>query len=76
MIGGFVYHGPVKALRGTYVYSDYYKAELFGLRRDGAHFDDVDLGVSSDEIASFGQGNDGRLYVLSQSRGLLELVKG
>jgi glucose/arabinose dehydrogenase len=75
VIGGYVYRGPIKALRGTYVYADYYKAELVGLQRDGDRFDPVDLGVSSEQIASFGEGNDGSLYVLSQTNGLQKLVK-
>jgi glucose/arabinose dehydrogenase len=76
VIGGYVYHGPVKALRGTYVYTDYYKAQIVGLQPDGDHFDQVDLGLSSDQIASFGQANDGSLFVLSQTQGLLKIVKG
>ncbi|MFI5047766.1 MAG: PQQ-dependent sugar dehydrogenase [Acidimicrobiia bacterium] len=75
VIGGYVYHGPVKALRGTYVYSDYYKAQLVGLQRDGGAFVPVDLGIESHQVSAFGQGRDGSLFVLSQTDGLLKLVR-
>ena len=76
VIGGSVYRGPITALRGTYVYTDYYKGELVGLQRDGDRFVPVDLGVASSEVAAFGTGPDGGLFVLSQSAGLQKLVRG
>ena len=76
VIGGYVYHGPLKVLRGTYVYTDYYRGEIVGLRRGTDGFDPVDLGISSFGIAAFGQGRDGSLYVLSQNDGLLKIVRG
>ena len=57
VIGGYVYRGPIKALRGMYVYADYYKGELVGLQRDGDRFDASSLGVvvGADRVVRPGQ---------------------
>ncbi|HEX5586309.1 MAG TPA: PQQ-dependent sugar dehydrogenase [Acidimicrobiia bacterium] len=77
VIGGYVYRGSkIKPLRGVYLYSDYYKGDILGLRKSSSGgFDPVDLGLHADELAAFGQANNGELYVLSQSGGLLRLTR-
>ncbi len=75
VIGGYVYRGAaIPTLVGTYVYADFCTGEIFGLRRDG---DDVVNRLLTDtdlRIASFGEDNDGELYVLSQGEGVWRVV--
>ena len=75
--GGFVYRGTaIPALVGTYVFTDYCDGALRTLTPSG----DGDVprpGRSAstlDNVSSFGQDNDGELYVLSQSTGIFKLV--
>ncbi|MET0421533.1 MAG: PQQ-dependent sugar dehydrogenase [Acidimicrobiia bacterium] len=81
VIGGYVYRGTrIKALRGVYLYSDYYNGDIVGLRPSGkgsgkGKFAAVDLGLAGRQIAAFGQGPDLELYVLSQADGLQKIVK-
>jgi glucose/arabinose dehydrogenase len=76
VIAGYVYRGSeIPDLVGAFVYADYCNGEIRWLRqRDNEVTAKERLGVSGDSIASFGQDNDGELYVLSQSDGLFKLV--
>jgi glucose/arabinose dehydrogenase len=72
IIGGFAYRGTrIPALVGAYVYSDYCNGDLRWVRREGDRATAKgSLGASADTISSFGQDDNGELYVLSQSGGL------
>lgn len=67
--GGFVYRGTrIPALRGGYLFADYCGGQLRGLvAQDGKVTQDRMLPVRATTIASFGQDNDGELYVLSDA---------
>jgi glucose/arabinose dehydrogenase len=78
--GGYVYRGPIEALRGLYFFGDYVSGRIWSLRFDGsdpAAFDGAnyseftdwsDLLVpdagSIDQIASFGEDPEGNLYIV------------
>lgn len=66
--GGYVYRGTeVANLEGTYLYGDYCTGEIRGLlARRGIALDDRQLGeVAAGTLVSFGQDDQGELYVLS-----------
>ena len=72
--GGYVYRGSaIPLLRGTYLYADYDSAKFFALRVDGTSVSlaqqditsNINPGSAVKQIASFGEGNHGELYVLS-----------
>jgi glucose/arabinose dehydrogenase len=72
--GGYVYRGSaIPLLRGTYLYADYNSAKFFALRVDGTSVSlaqqditsNINPGSAVKQIASFGEGNHGELYVLS-----------
>jgi glucose/arabinose dehydrogenase len=67
--GGYVYRGTkIPALRGAYVVADYCRAELIGLaQQNGVLAGQALLGPRSSAITSFGEGDDGELYVLSRN---------
>lgn len=59
--GGYVYRGRrLPALRGAYIYGDYCSGELFALTEGRPHR----LLKTELQIASFGQDQDGELYVV------------
>jgi len=73
--GGYVYRGSaIPELVGAYVFADYCTAELRALVvADGELATEASLGVTSATVASFGEDDDGELYVLSQEAGLLRI---
>jgi glucose/arabinose dehydrogenase len=73
--GGYVYRGAkIPDLRGAYVFSDYCDSALRAITQKGGKLaDQRDLGAKSNQVAAFGQDQDGELYVLSQGDGLQRL---
>jgi glucose/arabinose dehydrogenase len=73
--GGFVYRGTeIPDLAGDYVFADYCTGELRALRMENGQLTgDRFLGVAQPWLASFGQDNDGELYVVTQHDGLFRL---
>lgn len=78
VIGGYVYRGPaIPSLQGTYIFGDYCTGEVSGLlSRRGIFLDTEALGpkVDQNSLVSFGQDDQGELYVLSSSGSLFRLV--
>jgi glucose/arabinose dehydrogenase len=74
--GGYVYRGEaIPGLAGTYLFSDYCATGIRGLQVDGATVIDTrtwDLPV--EQVQSFGQGDDGELYLLLASGPVLKLT--
>jgi glucose/arabinose dehydrogenase len=74
VVGGYVYRGTkISGLDGTYFFSDNCDGTIRLLEPDGAGVQEVDSGLKSSSVSSFGQANDGTLYVLSQSHGLFRI---
>jgi glucose/arabinose dehydrogenase len=72
--GGYVYRGrAIPDLRGVYLYADYVTNRFFALRMDGETVareqeditDNINPMGDVRDITSFGQSNDGEVYVLS-----------
>jgi glucose/arabinose dehydrogenase len=69
--GGYVYRGQrYPALRGTYLFGDFCSGRLFGLRRTGtgdgaAAFSRDQLAATGLPISSFGEDEEGNLYLVS-----------
>jgi glucose/arabinose dehydrogenase len=75
VIGGFVYRGKkISSLVGDYLFSDNCESTIRLLEpdRDGG-VTMRDSGVKSDSVSSFGQANDGTLYVTSLSDGVFRV---
>ena len=75
VIGGYVYRGAaIPWLAGAYVYGDFCTGQIFGLRyANGEVVEHKQLADTGLRIASFGQDNDGELYVLPQGKGVFRL---
>jgi glucose/arabinose dehydrogenase len=65
--GGYVYRGKrIPALDGAYLFADFCNGRVMRMRsRDGAPVEIGDLGLRISNLASFGEGADGELYVCS-----------
>jgi len=78
VIGGFVYRGgAIPELQGTYLFGDYCVGDIRGLlQRNGVKLDERSLGaiVPGNSMTSFGQDNDGELYVLSGTGSIYRIV--
>jgi len=78
VIGGFVYRGGgIPKLQGTYLFGDYCVGDIRGLlQRKGVKLDERSLGaiVPGNSMTSFGQDNDGELYVLSGTGFIYRIV--
>jgi glucose/arabinose dehydrogenase len=80
--GGYVYRGAaIPALRGRYVYGDFVSGKIFSFRHDaGQALDFVDLtqdlagGSSYGFISSFGEDNQGNLYILDYYGGTVARI--
>ena len=70
--GGYVYRGTrFPALEGVYLYADYSFGTVWGIRESGDGWTSprVLLRKSGSLISSFGEGNDGELYVTTFEQG-------
>ena len=78
IIGGYVYRGrSIPALRGAYVSGDFCSGEIFAFRRSdegGKETAPTVLLKAGFRIASFGQDEEGELYVVDHGGGVYRLV--
>ncbi|MGH9273412.1 MAG: PQQ-dependent sugar dehydrogenase, partial [Acidimicrobiales bacterium] len=74
--GGFVYRGTdLPELQGSYLFADYCASDLRAIQVDGSTvIDERSWDLSLDQAQSFGQDDDGELFVLLASGPLLKLV--
>jgi glucose/arabinose dehydrogenase len=76
VIGGYVYRGEeIAALQGTYLYADSCAAGIRGLQLDrGTVIDTRTWDLPVEGLYSFGQADDGELYLLLASGPVLKLT--
>lgn len=75
--GGFVYRGRrYPALRGIYFYGDYCNGNIWGLRRAATGWESQMLLNTNLSITSFGEDEDGELYIADQQVGAVLMLAG
>lgn len=75
--GGFVYRGArYPELRGLYIYGDYGSGRIWRLRREGNRWVNRLLLASAKAISTFGQDEDGELYVADHGTGEIFALEG
>jgi len=67
--GGYVYRGSLAALRGIYLYGDYCSGRIWGLRRNGAVWENQLLADTPYSISTFGEDEAGEVYVADHTSG-------
>jgi len=77
VVGGYVYRGTkIPGLVGDYLFSDNCDGTIRLLVPDGNGFAMRESGLEAQGVASFGQANDGTLYVVSMTDGILRVDRG
>ncbi len=78
--GGYVYHGKkIPELRGIYLYADYARGIIWGMRYENGQVIDNEVLVKENPvrtITSFGEDQTGELYVTSFNGNLYQIVEG
>lgn len=75
IIGGYVYRGSaIPSLAGKYVYSDNCNGKIRALTRSGLTATNEYLGQTASQPSSFGEDNDGELYVLTLGQGVFKVT--
>lgn len=76
--GGYVYRGKkIPSLKGVYLYGDYCSGQILGLfatAKKGGYRSRLIINTSQN-IASFGEGADGELYVVGLGGKIFKIVK-
>jgi glucose/arabinose dehydrogenase len=76
--GGYVYRGAtIPTLQGIYLFTDYCEGSLRALVPDGkgaSTVKKVGVALGKNDVASFGEGADGELYVLGLDSGTLRRI--
>jgi glucose/arabinose dehydrogenase len=74
--GGHVYRGAAfPSLQGIYLFGDYCSGRIWGLRRNGSAWDNTLLITPALNISTFGEDEEGNVYVANHANGeLLKIV--
>lgn len=73
--GGYVYRGKaLPGLVGSYLYGDYCTGYIWGLTREAGEWRAVRLVDSGANITSFGEDEDGELYVVDRRGAIYRIV--
>ena len=71
VIGGYVYRGnSLPSLQGRYIYTDFGSGTVWALDYDGANVLANDVIATASSPTSFGEDNQGELYLVSQNGGI------
>ncbi len=73
--GGFVYRGPdYPGMQGLYFYGDYCTGRIWGLQFSGGSWQSLELLDTTANISSFGEDQDGNLYVADLAAGTVSRI--
>ena len=75
MTGGYVYRGSqLPSLYGAYIYGDFCSGRVWALWYDGTRVTkNLELTQAPGRISSFGEDQDGEIYVLSFDKNIYRL---
>ncbi|HXG34780.1 MAG TPA: PQQ-dependent sugar dehydrogenase [Bryobacteraceae bacterium] len=75
--GGYVYRGlRYPGLRGLYIYGDFGSGRIWGLRREGERWVNRLLLAGGKAISTFGEDEEGELYLADHAAGEVYMVEG
>jgi len=74
--GGHVYRGSaIPSLRGVYLFGDLCSGRIWGIRKNGAAWDNAVLATTTLTISTFGEDEPGNVYVVNYATGdLLQIL--
>jgi glucose/arabinose dehydrogenase len=68
--GGHVYRGSAfPSLQGVYLFGDYCSGRIWGIRRNGAGWDNAPLATTTMNITTFGEDEQRNVYVVNYATG-------
>ena len=68
--GGHVYSGSaIPSLQGVYLFGDYCSGRIWGIRKNGAGWDNSLLASTTLLISTFGEDESGNVYVVNHTNG-------
>lgn len=70
--GGFRYRGPLQPLDGVYFFADFASGRQMAAVQRGGSYQRIDWRNSGGNFSSFGEGQNGELYVLNYGAGSLQ----
>jgi len=73
--GGYVYRGSMPEWNGIYLYGDYCTGHVWGLIKSGGQWQVQLLFESQGLITSFGQDENGEIYLLSDDGSVLQMIR-
>ena len=73
--GGYVYRGAMTEWKGIYLFGDYCTGLIWGLIHSGNNWQKQQLFDVDFNITSFGQDENGEVYLVSDSGGVYKLAK-
>ena len=70
--GGYVYRGPHEPrMNGIYFFGDFGSGRIWGLKQNGTNWQRDEIARTSYAISTFGEDDDGRLYLADYFRGII-----
>jgi hypothetical protein len=73
--GGHVYRGSAfPSLQGVYLFGDYCSGRIWGIRKNGAGWDNALLADTTLSISTFGEDESGNVYVVNHASGDLQRI--
>jgi glucose/arabinose dehydrogenase len=75
VVGGYVYRGSMPEWNGIYLYGDYCTGHVWGLIRSGEQWQTQLLFEAQPLITSFGQDENGEIYMLTDEGDIYQLVR-
>jgi glucose/arabinose dehydrogenase len=74
--GGHVYRGSAfPPLQGVYLFGDYCSGRIWGIRKNGAGWDNALLATTTLPISTFGVDESGNVYVVNHASGDLLVIR-
>ncbi|MEO7098898.1 MAG: PQQ-dependent sugar dehydrogenase [Luteolibacter sp.] len=81
--GGYVYRGPIQELEGRYIFGDYQNPRIWSFELTGEkvtsfkdHTDELQPeGGRINLISSFGEGNDGSIYIVDHTGPIYRIIE-
>ncbi len=75
MTGGYVYRGSMPEWNGVYFYADYCTGYVWGLLNINGQFQKQRLFETGITITTFGQGQNGEIYLASDNGSVYTLTR-
>ena len=74
VVGGAVYRGPRPLLQGVFLYADFCRGKIWGLRGSSQDKWQSPLLITSVPVSAIGEDQDGNVYVIGYQDGVISMI--